>query len=295
MPRNVRTVYAYELHGHDANGVLDYRTYFTRLAELNPPERSFTLRDDSDQVVAIPEIRVREGRFHLRFVSGREGDPAIFHDLRTGAEREASPRENEMPIHSSWLIVDTESRVVVQERRRPGVPLGDVVAALVAIGRDHGFAINPTLSLHPVVDKSFSAGIDDLVRIRSAALVVSRPNQTWTNAVNSIITQLGQESHGGSAEVAVTARPNESLDHDTGIVGELKEMVDTQYGPLRSARVVGFREGDERPTTVSTRNHARRREVKIPDGATRAQEQEAMLAGADQYVEDLSQDYEPEQ
>lgn len=294
MPRTVRKVYAYELHGHDSSGPMDYQEFFTGLAALEPRTRSHKLKDDSDQVIAIPEIRRSGTRFRLRFVSGREGDPAIFYDLRTGAEREAAPRKNEMSVHSSWLVLDAESRIVAQERRRPGIPLADIVDALIAIGNEHELVENPTLSLHPVVSESFSEGVDELVRITSASVVVSEPNQAWTKQVNSIIEELGKESHGGSAELKVASRPKESLEKNSGIVGEIKGMVQNAFSSLRSAKVIGFRAGEEDPTTVSTRKHAQSKEVHIPEGASREQEQEALLSGADRYVEELAVTRQPQ-
>lgn len=294
MPGNVRAVYAYELHGHDSEGALNYQEFFDGLAELDPRQRSHKLRDDSKQVVAIPEINRAGTRFRLRFVSGREGDPAIFYDLRTATEREAAPRDNEMPINYSWVILDTDSRIVVQERRRPGVPLVDIVAALGAIGRQYELAPNPTISLHPVVGEGFVEEVDGLVRITSASVVVSQPNHSWTKSVNSIIADLGQESHGGSAELTVAARPKESLNSDAGIVKEIQAMVKNAFSALRSASIVGYREGDERATTVSTRKYAQRREVPIPAGATRAQEQQAVLSGADRYLDELAQTHAPQ-
>ncbi len=287
MPENIRSAYAYELHGHDATGPLDYGRFFAALAALDAPLRTHALQDGTSELVAIPEIRQRGGRFQLRFVSGREGDPAVFYDLRTAAEREATPRRGEMPIYSSWIVVDTESRIVIQERRRPGVPLGDVIKTLTTIGRDHALAENPTLSLHPIVGEGFVEGIEDLERIKSASVTIKQPNQTWTDAFDSILAQLASESHSGQAEISVAARPNESLSKDSGIVGEIKSMVTTAFSALKSAKVVGWKSGDSKPTTVSTRSYAVRREIPIPDGTSRAQEQQLVLADADAYIDEL--------
>lgn len=284
-----RPVYAYELHGHDSDGPLDYELFFSLLFSLPPIQRRFVI-SSRNEVVAIPEIRrEREGRYELRFVIGREGDIALFYDMATGEEREAQPREGEVAVQTSWIIIDTTDRLAIQERRRPGVPLQLAIDCLVGVARDQGLADNPTLSLHPVVSESFIDELDELDRIKSATIVLNRPNMSWLDAADSILAAAADDSNAGSVELGATARPKESLAKDTGIIADIKTMVKTNFSALKRASVEGRAAGELRNHKVSTRNHAMRKEVQIPEDATRAQERDALLTGANEYVDELRQ------
>lgn len=286
MPNDVRSVYAYELHGHDARGPLNYEDFFSALARTSPAQRQYRRRN-STEVVAVPEIRVEDGRYLLRFVIGREGDPALFYDLESGRERRAEPGTSEVSVQTAWLIIDPRYRLVVQERRRPGVPLQEALRALVGIGRDQDLAPNPTISLGPIVESTFADEVEELDRIKSATIVLQQPNMSWTSAADSVLAEYAEDSNIGTIEIGATARPKESLSKGAGIVQEIKQMVASSFSPLKNARIVGRRSDEKKDRTVSLRKHAKRREIEIPSEATRAEEREAVLAGSLDYLDDL--------
>ena len=290
MPNRVRSVYAYELHGHDASGPLDYDTYFQRLSELPVPDRQY-VRPRSSEIVAVPEVRrVSDSVFVLRLVSGRAGELPLLYDPETGIERTARVRQGELAIQFSWLLVDVSERLVVQERRRPGVPLGDAVRGLVGIGRNHGLADNPTLSFHPLVASGFAAEIDELYRVKSATMVLARPNMSFKDAANSLISKAAADSNAGAVTLGAKARPQESLAKDAGIISEIKDMTSTSFSPLRSAQVVGRRADESKDRTVSTRNHARRYDIELSDYAGQEEESQAVLQGSIDYLAKLREE-----
>jgi hypothetical protein len=282
----VRSIYAYDLHGHDANGPLDYEAFFSALSRLTVRERAFLL-PRSRQVVAIPEVRRDGSVFELRFVEGTEGELPLFYDPETGAEREAEARVGELAVQSAWLVVDVDARLVIQERRRPGVPLNDAVAAIVGIGRDRNLAPNPTISVLPLVSKSFTAEVYSLQRIKSATMVLAQPNMSWRDQADSLISQAAADSNAASVTLGASARPNGSLVKEAGIVAEINDMVGERFSPLRSAKIVGRRAGESKDRTVSTRSHARREDVELPEEASRAEQVIAILRGARDYLRNI--------
>jgi hypothetical protein len=279
----VRSLYAYDLHGHDANGPLSYTDYFTQLSRLPVRERVYLL-PRSRQVVAIPDVRRDGDVFELRFVEGTEGELPLFYDPETGAERLAEAKVGELAVQAAWLVVDVEARLVIQERRRPGVPLNDAVAALMGIGRDRGFAPNPTLSVLPLVSESFTAEVESLQRIKSASMTLAQPNVSWRDAADSLIAQAAADSNAAAINLGATARPKESLAKEAGIVAEINDMVGERFSPLRSAKIVGRRSGESKDRTVSTRSHARREDVEISEEASPGERVVAMLRGARDYL-----------
>lgn len=286
MPEEIRSVYAYELHGHDADGPLDYGQFFASLAQLTSRQRQFQLVR-SNEVVAIPEVRAVGDVYELRFLIGREGEMARFYDLQSGTEREAAPQRGEVAVQGSWLVIDTAARLVVQERRRPGVPLQLAIRGLTGIGRERGIATNLTISLGPIADRGFIEELDGLDRIKSAAVIMQRPNMSWTNTADSILSDYAEDSNVGTVEFGATARPKDSLSKNSGIIADIKAMVSTAFGPLTNVRIVGRQDGESKDRTVSLKQHARRREIQIPQAASPAEEQEVLLSGALSYLNDL--------
>lgn len=286
MPGEIRSVYAYELHGHDADGPLDYGQFFAALAQLPSRQRQFQIVR-SNEVVAIPEVRTTGDVYELRFLIGREGEMARFYDLQSGTERAAAPQRGEVAVQGSWLVIDTAARLVVQERRRPGVPLQLAIRGLIGIGRERGLATNLTISLGPIADSDFTQELDTLERIKSATVIMQRPNMSWTNTADSILSDYAEDSNVGTVEFGATARPKDSLSKDSGIIADIKAMVATAFGPLTNVRIVGRRSGEAKDHTVSLKKHARRREIEIPDAASPTEEQEILLSGAADYLQDL--------
>jgi hypothetical protein len=288
-------MYAYELHAHDGDEPVDYGLVFRGIAETPRLERQDRV-PRTDEVVAIPEIRdIAEGQYALRFVVGREGDVALFYNLEDGTEREERPRDAEIAVQSSWLFVDARKRVVLQERRRPGVPLRLALRALKSIAREQDL-VSPRASfkLNPVIGGGFVDEVLELESIKTATLVLQEPNLTWHRGADAVIESIADDSHAESVDMTVKSKPGQSLAKDQGIVAEMLEMVRERYSALKDAKVRGRRPGEESISSVTTKRHAVRKEVALPENATLQQEQEAVVEGGAAYLQELATDQNPD-
>lgn len=280
MMATVRTLDAYSIHGHLAAGssgeeLLDYPSFFESLAR-DGIGRSSKVGAETVGLVDYVDLGTRSA---FRFISGNDAEPAEAYDPHTGTTAPLELGRERFIVSWAWVVVDPEARIVILERKRPGVPVYQLERYLSGFGRDHGFE-RLSVSLNPVPSPSFVEEILSFDRIREASVTIRRPNHSFTESAREAVAQIARESNAGSATVQVNAERKESLEKDSGIVADIISFAKSPITPVLNAVVKGFRAGFGKERTVSLKKHQLKSTATLRDGDTPQQQLEAVEASA---------------
>lgn len=279
-----RTIYGYSLHGRTPAGVVDYVAFFAALAEKPAVERQTSV---GDEMVAITTMVPVGHRWMIRFIAGREGIPPLFYDPETGTES-FGELGGQVVASVNWILLDPLSRFLAIERRRPGVPVNVMSRSLALMGRELGIVGDRvTIDFNPVVAESFLEELDRYDRIRQAAVTLSRPNLNWLDSAAELTGYAG-ESNADSVELEMSAKRGESLDKDSGIVADIKELIRRPIGPLKNLRVTGRRENEPKETSMSLKRHQEKRTFPVATQASPLAESETFRGTADGFLDELA-------
>lgn len=283
-PTDVRSMYAYSLHGRTPSGVVDYPRFFNELASKEAEARQALV---GREMVAITAMMKLGNQWLIRFIAASEKIPPFFYNPDTGVEVHAE-LGGQVVASVSWMMVDPSSRFVVVERRRlrRGVAVGTMSRALTHMSGD--LDIGPervVFDLNPIFAKSFIHELDQYQRIRQASVVLSRPNLNWSDNA-STLTKYAGESNADNVEVTMSANEEESLERDRGIVADIKKLIRKPIGPLRNLRIVGLRKNAAKETATSLQRLQEKRTFTF-SAAKPVAEREAFCKAATALIADL--------
>lgn len=277
-----RALYAYSIHGRGREGVIDYTAFMRGLAAAPIARRQATVRDET---VAITRVEEQGGGLWLlRFVAGSEGGPPLtFFNTTTGQESEAQGPRGSIPVRPTLVFINPGRQLVVTERRRPGLTASDIARALSAVGQTLDFARDLIIDLNPVASESFLEELDELARIRKAAVVVARPNFDWTDNATRL-TEYAAESNGQTAEVEISAPRGGSLSTNQGIVADIKNLVSHAIAPLKRVRVVGNHPDETKERTLTLTQHQERQYAELDTNQSIPDQEVAMASAASDLI-----------
>jgi hypothetical protein len=252
----VRSLDAYSIHGHLSAGaedesLLDYGDFFTALAATEPRSARFPVGGDT---VALTESATRGARVAFRLVSGNAEELPLVYDLQTGTAEEVDPGKDRFVVSGAWVIVDPIRRILVLERKRPGIPVYQLERFLSQFGRRALKVAALTISLNPVPSASFAQEIGTFTRIREASITLRRPNQSWTESAASMLGELSN-SNAAEIQLQLNADRGQSLSKSEGVVAEVLALARKPIGPLKNATVKGTRPDFEGERSVSLKKH----------------------------------------
>lgn len=276
----VRTLDAYSIHGHLAAGspgeeLLDYPSFFDALAAQGVGR---SLKVGTETVGPVDYVDLG-GRMAFRFISGNDAESAEAYDPSTGTTVPVELERERFIVSSAWVVVDPEARILILERKRPGVPVYQLERYLSGFGRDEGFD-RLSVSLNPVPSPSFVEEILSFDRIREASITIRRPNHSFTESAREAVAQIARDSNAGSATVQVNAERKESLEKDSGIVADIVSFAKSPITPVLNAVVKGFRAGFGKERTVSLKKHQLKATATLRDADSPRQQLEAVEASA---------------
>lgn len=264
---------AYSIHGHVGSGtpdedLLDYVDFFGRLLDASPHSLRFSVGDDT---VAIADKSQRDHRVALRFVTGNADELPVVYDMGTARAEEVDPGSDRFVVSGAWAIISPERRIMILERKRPGVPLFQLERFLTSFAREHLGLAGSTISLNPVPSASFIEEVERFTRIREASLTLRRPNQSWTASAESMLGELA-ESNAAEVQLQLNADRGQSLSKSRGVVRELVELARRPINALKNARITGQIPEFDGERTVSLIKHTVKGTARIdPTAAPTAQ------------------------
>lgn len=296
MPRSYRrSVEAFSIHGHIEPGsqdesLVDYDELFDSVATA-PPDR---LRHSvQDETVAIVDTRPVEGGLALRVVSGRADEVALLYDETSGQVSQVRTGGGRFLVRGVWVIVRRASRIVLVERKRPGVPVFQLERLLSSYGKQYFGADSFKIALNPIASPSFEEEVLRLRRIREASITMRRPNQSWTEAARGFVGQLGA-SNAGEVQLQLKAERGQSLARESGIVPEVLSLAREPITELRNVSVRGTPPDSEDERTVSLSKHVVKSSVQMPSGSTPNEDLNVILGIADDLMERASRGHSAE-
>lgn len=290
MPRNYqRSVEAFSIHGHIDPGspdesLVDYDELFDSIATAVPDRLRHSIQDET---VAIVDTRPIEGGLALRVVSGRADEVALLYDEASGQVTPVRTGEGMYIVRGIWIVVRRASRILLVERKRPGVPVFQVERLLSSFGKQHFRADSFKVALNPIASPSFEAEVLRLRRIRQASITMRRPNESWTEAARGFVGQLGA-SNAGELQLQLKAERGQSLARDSGIVAEVLSLAREPISELTNVSVSGTAPDSEDERTVSLKKHVVKGSVQIPSGSTPNDDLNLILEIADELMERAS-------
>jgi hypothetical protein len=269
----VRTLEAYSIHGFadpgsDDDSLVDYPELFERLLTTDLRTARFSVGSDA---VALTDRVQRGARTAFMFVAGNEDELSLVYDMDTGTTTEVDPGSNRLFVSGVWVIVDPHARVLILERKRPGVPISYIEKFLTSFGRIELNYQRLSVALHPIPSASFVREVDKFTRVRRASIKLRRPNRSWTQDARGLLGQIA-DSNAAAVEIEVTADRGQSLKKNEGIVEEVKQLALKPIGPLQNATVTGTMPGYENERSVSINKHAVKGTARIdPTESSRSQ------------------------
>lgn len=264
----VRTMEAYSIHGHINPGsaeeeLVAYTSFFEKLMGADPHSLRFAVGSDT---VAIADRVLIDHAMALRFVTGNAEELPLVYDSTTGQVEEVDPGSNRLVVSGAWAIVAPERRILVLERRRPGVPVFQIERFLTQFGRRRLGVGDISLSLNPIPSDSFTEEVKRFTRIREASLTMRRPNQSWTASAEAMLGELA-ESNAAEVQLQLNADRGQSLSKDRGIVAELLHLASRPINALKNAVVRGQTPSFEGERTVSLAKHTVKGTARIDPSA----------------------------
>lgn len=239
-----------------------------------------------DATVALVDSGRRDARFAFRFVSGDPDTIAEVFNPATGTTEVADLGRERFLVNGAWTIVDPDRRIVVIEKKRPGVPIYQLERFLSEFGRSNGFH-SLSVSLNLVPSESFVAEIGSFTRIREASVTLRKPNHSFTPSARELLGQIAGASDAQDAEVTLKAARGASLSKQSGIVADIVSFAQSVINPLFKARVTGQRPGVEGEQTVHLHKHALKGDARVDPTDSPQAQLSALDESASQLIDGL--------
>ncbi|MEV6366782.1 hypothetical protein AB0L86_07805 [Micromonospora musae] len=257
--------------------------FFDWLTHL--PNRRTSVAVSRDVVLAIAGTVVDDGGIlHFRFISGNPDDPSFVYDEKEGVVVPVQMAEGTWLAALTRVSVVPEERLLLIENRRRGVSATNLERYFENIARSRDFSTDMQMDLDPLPSPSLEREIQELARIREAALIVNRPNSDWDDA-HDVISELADESGGQKAQVVVTAGRGESLSKNEGVLGIIRRHLQRPLPNLRSLRVVGRRFGESIDRTLTLEKHQVRKAVTVDPRLPQDQQDEVIFSATRELIE----------
>lgn len=259
---------AYSIHGHtrpgaDDEDLLAYEDFFLTIVQSDLRALRFLIGTDT---VAVADVETRGSQVALLFVSGNATELPLVYDASTATTQEVDPGKNRLIVSSAWAIIDPSTRIMVLERKRPGVPVYQVERFLSQFGRDVIGLPALAISLNPVPSASFIREIDQFNRIREAAITLRRPNHSWTASAEAMLGELA-ESNAAEVQLQLNADRGQSLSKSRGVVSEIVDLARRPINALKNAVIKGTTPTFEGERSVSLRRHTVKGATRIDSSA----------------------------
>lgn len=278
-----RRIRLFALHGRTQDGPLDYVNFFSWLQALAGPRSRLNVWPDLAFILESADLQY-DGRIILRVISGDPDQSPLLFDDQTG-QLTQEIRSSRWQASRTIVVIDPIQRLLALELRRSGVTERNLERYFSIAGREQGFSSSLDLDLSLIPGRSFRTDLEQFVRIKQASIEVREPNPGWIDSPD-VLSRLAGSSRGGRAALTVTARRNDSLEQDDGIVALIKDQVSKALPSIAKATVVGRRSGEDVDSTITTDKHPIQVAVAVKKGAPESETEIRVIDAAEQLIDE---------
>ncbi|WP_156366227.1 hypothetical protein [Agreia sp. Leaf335] len=252
----LRTLEAFSVHGHVQPGsvdedVLAYGEFFDQLKKSDLRTLRYTFGSDT---VAISDVSDGNGLLAFRFVVGSADEIALVYDTGTATVSELDTGEDRFIVNGAWVVVDKAERVLILEKKRPGLPVYLLERFLAKFGEEQLRLGGLAISINPIPSAGFVQEIESFTRIREASITLRRPNHSWTKTAEGLLGNL-PESNAEEVQVQLKASRGQSLSKSEGVVMDVMQLASNPISALKNAVVKGESPEYEGEKSVSLQKH----------------------------------------
>jgi hypothetical protein len=257
--RKTRKLEVFTLQCRNEDQPVDYTAFLRRIARTRPEARRMEL---GDKLVALPIARLTGDIVDFVAYEGPQGVSPLIFQARTGGERYGNLAVGEVMATRTHGVIDLIRREAIVEYNQRGAKASAIAEILEDTARRIGIGDLFTVELLARPDQSFLEALDRFGRIKVANMKVAEPNFDWKDNYENL-NIVGDQSHGRTVELTVTANPRDSLSRDHGVVLYIRQMVNRGIANLKGARITGVRAGESADTTISLSNHIQHQKVYV--------------------------------
>jgi hypothetical protein len=269
MAKRQRTLLAYSMHARTQDGVIDYVEFFQALMDQSLIGLRFGVADEMVSVTSKRAEKTAEernsGAGALRFVAGSATDLPLFYNDKTGRDEVIELAGGHI-VNAVWTFVDPANRMLVTERKRPGVGIGTIARYFELLGRELGYR-KLRFDLNPSPSSEFAGEVARLTNITSAEITLSRPNLDWGDT-EADIHEYADKSDASKAKIEMTAARGSYLSRAHGIVHDVMSLARRPITSLKDVAVTGRAPEDSAPKRLSLQRFQRKAIAAIPSGAS---------------------------
>ncbi len=261
---------AYLVHAHVRPGStvetpLDYPLFARQVGALAGASSTASF---GERIVTVRSAEFDRAVISMDLLVGQKGDELLIYDLVTGTATEQHLSSQEVPVRSVAVAFDPQSRVLVVEKRRPGITIAELERYFALLAERSWPEASYLFTLAPLPAASFAAEVSSLSRVRQARIRVARPNSSWTKDAITILQKEGASSNAAKITLEATANSGESLSLVDGIVPEIIALADAANPSVEDAAVVGTEEDSLREKTIRLARHVVHRFRDVGDRVT---------------------------
>lgn len=213
-----------------------------------------------------------------------EDSRPLIYDYETGDERIEELGDSEVVATRTHLAYIRSTREVIIEYNHRGAKATDLIRLLNALS-DRFLDVRTEFELTPVVDRGFIQEVDDFERILNASVTIARPNPDWTDWADHL-ADVADASDGQQITVNVSAGRGGSLDESNGVMAIIRGLVASGLAVIKTARVEGYRMGEEAKTSVSLSRHVEHQSVEVDRASNGAVDSGSMEQELGRYAEE---------
>lgn len=251
----------FDIQGHHGNLPLDYINFFSFIHDQESRTRQEKV---ADKVIAVPVFRELGERYAFIAYWGSTDRSFLVFDTETQSEEVRQIEDGKILATRTVGIIDPIRRHLALQYVHTGVHASQIAVFFEKLARERSAAFSrASLEFAPVAGASFRQRLADMDRIQSAALTLTRPNYDWGDYSDQL-SNLAGDSQAQRIEVSALAQPKQSLSKNRGVVQLISKLAEGSRHIMKTANVIGFREGDSAPITLNLNKHIEARSVQIP-------------------------------
>jgi hypothetical protein len=203
------------------------------------------------RVFVLQTFSIKDGRVTIVAYEGDEGVSPLYYDSEKNAERIGKKRESELLATRTHAVIDIASRICLVEYNHRGAKASHIIRMITRIAQEVSKDPDLEMDMPPVPGDEFTKELQLLDRIVSAEIRAFEPNYSWDD---QSIKGIAQDSNARSASLTLTAKRNNTLSWNNGLIAFLKELAKIPHPNVKEAIVKGIaKEGSKK--TVKLKNH----------------------------------------